>query len=133
MNYLLLYKLYTIYYIWYIFWNYLFTFCGYIVFVPFLWKMQKDARYATIKDLVSKGYINSLREIFEKELISRSKVARDLGLNPVRFSRNLLNPSRFILKDLYALADLMEIEGIKVLQLVDVDRLTNSKTSRKKG
>jgi hypothetical protein len=91
--------------------------------------MSKDTRYNTIQDLILKGYITSLREIFEKELISRSKVARDLGLNPGRFSRNLLHPERFVLKDLYALAALIEIEGIKILQLVDAD---HSKTKKKK-
>lgn len=83
--------------------------------------MAKDTRYSTICDLISKGYIKSLREIFEKELISRSKVARDLGLNPGRFSRNLLHPERFVVKDLYALADLLEIEGIEIFKLVDFD------------
>jgi hypothetical protein len=94
--------------------------------------MSKDTRYNTIHDLIVKGYISSLREIFEKELISRSKVARDLGLNPGRFSRNLLHPERFILKDLYALAELLEIEGPAMLQLVDADYQANQKKSKKK-
>jgi len=95
--------------------------------------MANDTRYSTIRDLILKGYIKSLREVFEKELISRSKVARDLGLNPARFSRNLLHPERFVLKDLYALAELIEIEGIQVIQLVDVDYLKDKKGKKKKG
>jgi hypothetical protein len=84
-----------------------------------------------ISDLISKGYIKSLRDIFEKELISRSKVARDLGLNPARFSRNLKEPERFILRDLYSLADLIGIKGIEILHLVDPD-MTKSKRGKKR-
>ena len=93
--------------------------------------MVNDPRYTTIRDLILKDYIKSLREIFDKELISRSKVARDLGLNPARFSRNLLHPERFILKDLYKLADLLGMPGIQVIQLADAD-YSKSKKVRKK-
>ena len=88
---------------------------------------EKDTRYLTIQDLILKGYITSLTEIFDKELISRSRVARDLGLNPARFSRMLLTPEKFILKDLYAFAGLLDIDRIKVLQMVDSDYEANQK------
>ena len=94
--------------------------------------MSKDARYKTIQDLILKGYITSLSEIFEKELVSRSKVARDLGLNPTRFAANLKHPERFILKDLYAFADLLEIERMALLQLVDNDYHTSQKQKTRK-
>ena len=94
--------------------------------------MSKDARYKTIQDLILKGYITSLREIFEKELISRSKVARDLGLNPGRFTRNLQHPERFILKDLYAFAELLEIERMAVLQLIENDYQSTHKQKTRK-
>ena len=92
--------------------------------------MSADPRYIMISDLISKGYIKSLRDIFEKGLISRSKVARDLGLNPARFSRNLKEPERFILRDLYSLADLIGIKGIEILHLVGAD-MTKSKRGKK--
>jgi hypothetical protein len=94
--------------------------------------MANDIRYITIRDLISKGYINSLTEIFEKELISRSRVARDLGLNPGRFTRNLQHSERFILKDLYALANIIGIENMTILQLVNKDYEANQKKSKKK-
>lgn len=94
--------------------------------------MSKDARYTTIQDLILKGYITSLREIFEKELISRSRVARDLGLNPGRFTRNLQHPERFILKDLHAFAALIGIENMAIMQLVNNDYEANQKKSKKK-
>jgi hypothetical protein len=94
--------------------------------------MSKDTRYATIQDLILKGYITSLREIFEKELISRSRVARDLGLNPARFSRMLQNPERFILKDLYAFAALLDVDRMTFLKLVDSDFEANQKKVKKK-
>jgi hypothetical protein len=94
--------------------------------------MSKETRYTTIQDLILKGYISSLTEIFEKELISRSKVARDLGLNPARFTRNLHHPERFILKDLYALAALIGIENMTILQLANTDYEANQKKSKKK-
>jgi hypothetical protein len=94
--------------------------------------MPKDTRYITIQDLIAKGYIKSLTEIFDKELISRSKVARDLGLNPARFSRNLQNPEKFILKDLYALATLLGVDGMIILQLVNNDFDSTQKKIKKK-
>ncbi len=94
--------------------------------------MSKDARYKTIQDLILKGYITSLREIFEKELVSRSKVARDLGLNPTRFAANLKHPERFILKDLYAFAALLDIERMVLLQLIDNDYQASQKSTKKK-
>ena len=97
--------------------------------------MSKDNRYITIQDLILKGYIRSLTEIFEKELISRSKVARDLGVNPGRFTRNLKAPERFILKDLYALAVLIGIDNMTILRLVnsDYENAKKSKGKVKKG
>jgi hypothetical protein len=94
--------------------------------------MPKDTRYITIQDLILKGYIKSLRDIFDKELITRSKVARDLGLNPSRFSRNLKEPERFILKDLYSLADLIGIKGIEILHLVDADMVKPKRGKKSK-
>lgn len=93
--------------------------------------MANDPRYSTIRDLILKGYLKSLQEIFEKELISRSKVARDLGLNPTRFSNNLLHPERFTLKDLYNLAELVDVDGIQILQLVDADYVKNKKPRKR--
>lgn len=90
-----------------------------------------DSRYSTIKDLINKGYIISLREIFEKELISRSRVARDIGVNPTRFSRNLLSPEKFVLKDLYAFAKLLDINRLVLLGVVDKDYDNPPKTKPK--
>jgi hypothetical protein len=94
--------------------------------------MANDPRYTTIRELIADGYIKTLRGIFDKQIISRSKVARDLGLNPARFSRNLKEPSRFILKDLYSLADLIGIQGIDVLRLVDADIPKPKRTKKTK-
>jgi hypothetical protein len=93
--------------------------------------MSKDTRYATIQDLILKGYISTLNEIFEKELISRSRVARDLGLNPARFSHTLKNPERFILKDLFAFAALLDVDRLTILKLVDNDYEANQKAKPK--
>jgi hypothetical protein len=96
---------------------------------------EKDTRYTTIKDLIEQKFVTSLSQIFDRQLISKSRVARDLGLNPSRFSRNLKNPGRFILKDLYALAKLLEIDGITILTLVanDYEALQKGKPRVKKG
>jgi len=93
--------------------------------------MSKDTRYITIQDLILKGYISSLTEIFEKELISRSRVARDLGLNPARFSRTLKSPERFILKDLYAFAALLEVDRLTILKLANNDYEATQKVKTK--
>jgi hypothetical protein len=97
--------------------------------------MERDVRYNNIHDLILKGSIKSLREVFTRELIKRSKVAKDLGLNPVRFTRNLEKPEKFILKDLYTLAALIGVENMVLLEMIDNDykETLKAKTKPKKA
>jgi hypothetical protein len=48
-----------------------------------------------------------------------SVVARDLGINNVRFSKLINNVELFVLKELYRLAENIEIERKILLDLVD--------------
>jgi hypothetical protein len=92
--------------------------------------MAKDRRYTTIKNLITGGYISSFREIFDT--LPKSVVARDLGLNNVRFSRLIENVEKFVLKDLFQLAGLLEIEEMVLLNLVLRQHMAKKKTRIKK-
>jgi hypothetical protein len=71
--------------------------------------MAKDRRYTRVKHLIDGGYIKSFQDIFV-DGIPKSVVARDLGINNVRFSKQINNVELFVLKELYRFAEFIEIE-----------------------
>jgi hypothetical protein len=92
--------------------------------------MAKDKRYTTVKNLISGGYIKSFQEIFDT--IPKSVVYKDLGINNVRFNNLLNNVDQFILKDLFRIAALIEIDEKAILDLVYI-QYSQGKKARKKG
>jgi hypothetical protein len=93
--------------------------------------MTKDKRYTTVKNLISGGYIKTFREIFDT--IPKSVVARDLGINNVRFSSLLNNIQKFIVKDLFRIAELLEVDEKAVLDLLYNQYISEKKTRKKKN
>jgi hypothetical protein len=89
--------------------------------------MAKDRRYTTIKYLIVDGHIKSFRDIFND--LPKSVVARDLGINNVRFSKLINNVELFVLKELYRFAEFIEIEHKILLDLVD-QQYTESKKKK---
>ena len=89
--------------------------------------MVQDKRYSTVKYLIDSGYITSFSQIFES--IPMSVVANDTGSNYVRFKRLAENPTRFRLKDLVILANLIGIPEMKIISLI---MGSPSKNKRKK-
>jgi len=78
--------------------------------------MAKDRRYITVKNLIAAGYIKSFREIFDT--LPKSVVARDLGMNNMRFSRLMDNVDQFLLKDLFRFAAYLEIDELVLINLI---------------
>lgn len=93
--------------------------------------MTKDKRYQTVKHLISSGYIKTFTEIFDT--IPKSVVYKDLGMNSVRFNTLLRNVDKFMLKDLFRIAALIEIEERVMLELILGDHETQRKRKGKKG
>lgn len=74
-----------------------------------------DKRYKTVKILIDNNHVKTLVEIFDT--IPRSVVAQDFGTNFTRFDRLINNPELFRLKELYVLAQLFDVEEVKMVQL----------------
>lgn len=88
--------------------------------------MAKDKRYNTVRNLILGGYLKTFNEIFDT--LPKSIVAQDLGMNSTRINRVIDNNGRFFVDDLFALAALLDVPEIKVMELV-----CNQHTADKKG
>jgi hypothetical protein len=78
--------------------------------------MAKDRRYTRVKHLIAGGHINTFQEIFSD--IPKSIVARDLGINNIRFTKLISRVDRFVIKDLFRIAELIEIDEAVILKLL---------------
>ena len=78
--------------------------------------MVKDKRYKTVNYLISGGFIKSFTEIFDS--IPKSVVYKDLGMNNTRFNHLMDNVEDFVLKDLFKIAELIEIDEKVILDLI---------------
>lgn len=76
----------------------------------------KDPRYAQAKALFETGFYKQFRDMFTT--IPKSVVARDMGMNNIRFSSLINNVDNFVIKDLVRLADLMEVDHQAFLKWV---------------
>lgn len=95
--------------------------------------MEKDVRYRTIKKLIQTGDITTLIEIFEKEIITKTKVRKDLGIHNERFNKLLSHPNKFLLDDLFRLAELLELDEKTVVDLAMNQWQKGNKALKKKN
>ncbi len=93
--------------------------------------MAKDRRYELIVPMVSAGRIHHFRDLFH--FIPKTIVARDLGINNVRFTRLIDDLEGFTLKDLLRLAALMEMETALLLRLILDQHAAEKKNKRPKS
>jgi hypothetical protein len=93
--------------------------------------MAKDRRYNTVKNLILGGYIKTFSEIFDT--IPKSVVAHDLGFNYVRMNNLIRDVERIIIKDLFKLASLIEIDEMDIMRLVYNQYSFDKKNKRKKS
>jgi hypothetical protein len=90
--------------------------------------MVKDRRYSTLKKLLASDQLNSFQEIFD--IIPKSVVARDLGMNNMRFSKLMNDLGRFTLEDLHRMADFIEVDGTTMVMLADKQFMANKKRKK---
>ncbi len=91
--------------------------------------MTKDKRYKTIKNLIESGHIALFREIFDT--LPKSVVYKDLGMNNDRFTNLMNNVELFLLNDLFRIADLIETEKRKILEVVYNQYLADNKNIKR--
>jgi len=93
--------------------------------------MPKDVRYNTVKKLIQTGDIKLFRDIFEKETITKTTVRKDLGIHNQRFNKLLDHPNKFVLDDLFRLAELLELDEKSVVDLA-INQWQHEKKNLKK-
>lgn len=81
--------------------------------------MAKDKRYEIIKHLLLADHIHSLSEVFE--ILPKTVLARDLGINYQTFKKIIRYPERFTLKKIYQLASLIEVDRWKAIKLIHIE------------
>lgn len=91
---------------------------------------MKDRRYNTVGKLIRSNEIKNFDEILDT--IPKTRLALDLGINPERMNRLLANVELFVVKDLFALAELLEVDTIAVLHLVNNQYAVDKKSKKKK-
>ncbi|MBN9385632.1 MAG: hypothetical protein J0H74_33065 [Chitinophagaceae bacterium] len=92
--------------------------------------MVRDRRYKNVKNLISGGYVTSFREIFD--IIPKTVVARDLGMNNNRFSELMANVEKFVLKDLFLIASFIDIDEKTLINLILQQHQLDKKIKKKK-
>lgn len=79
----------------------------------------KDQRYKYVRSIWVAGDLTSFAEMFN--VIPRSTVATDLGLNYDRFSKKVLNPQLLTYREIWRLSDLTGIDFRSLSELVVSD------------
>lgn len=92
--------------------------------------MVKDSRYTLVKDQISLGRLKTLRDIFG--IIPKTVVSKDMRIHNQRFNDMLYDVSLFVLKELYELAALIEVDGKIILDLAHQQYLLDQKNKIKK-
>jgi hypothetical protein len=79
-------------------------------------KEVKDTRYLAAKSYIESGNIKSFKEIFD--IIPKSIIVRDSGINFVRLRNKITHPDKFTVKDIQALSRLVDIDSRKLYDLI---------------
>lgn len=75
-----------------------------------------DLRYVKTKIGIESGKVNNLNDIFK--IIPVSHIANKININPVRFNAKIKDPSTFRICELQALAKLINVEFLTLLNLI---------------
>jgi hypothetical protein len=78
--------------------------------------MAKDKRYNTVKNLIAAGYIKSFSEILET--VPKTVVAHDLGMHHQTFAKLIKCPEKFVFKDAFRIASLIEVDDRDIINLI---------------
>ena len=85
---------------------------------------MKDKRYVIAKNLITTGYVRSFSDLFE--IIPKTVIVTDLGMNNRRFSRLITNVENFLLYDVFRMAALLEISEPEMVNLIYVQYRTDN-------
>ena len=72
--------------------------------------------------------MHSFGEIFD--IVPKSVVARDLGINNMRFSKLINQPALFSLKDTFRFAALLEVDDMVLISLIYSQIQANKKSKK---
>lgn len=78
--------------------------------------MLTDKRYTTAKKLISGGYLQSFREIFD--IVPKSVMVADLRMNSARFTKLMYRVQGFKLSDIFRIAKLLDVDERQILLLI---------------
>jgi hypothetical protein len=90
--------------------------------------MAKDKRYATVKNLITGGYIKSFSEIWDT--LPKTVVARDLKKHHQTFSKLINSPEKIKFEEAIEIASLIEIDGIQIINLIYTQIDPDKKTKK---
>jgi hypothetical protein len=76
----------------------------------------KDRRYNALKAYIDSGEMKNFTEMFD--IVPRSVVVRDSGINYTRLINKIKGPEKFTVKDIFILAQLIGVESQKIYQLI---------------
>lgn len=85
----------------------------------------KHKNYDTAKLLIEGNQIKRLSDVFSH--LTKSVVAKDLGINYIRFEKILKNTGGFKLDELYSLAALIGVDEKIIIELAHQDHLHTKK------
>lgn len=80
--------------------------------------------------MITGGHVDSFREIFEH--VPKSVVARDLGMNNMRFTRLINHVEQFVVDDLFRFAAFLEMDNMILLEMVNRQYWADKENRRKR-
>jgi plasmid maintenance system antidote protein VapI len=98
----------------------------------FLWLMDRDQRYKTVKVMIETGNVTEFQHMFNH--IPKSVVAHDLGTNNNRMTRLISRVEQFTLDELHRISKLVDIDFKIFLNLAATQMVNamNEKKNKKK-
>lgn len=80
--------------------------------------------------MITGGHVASFREIFEH--VPKSVVARDLGMNNMRFTRLINHVEQFVVDDLFRFAAFLEVDNMVLLEMMNRQYWADKESRRKR-
>ncbi|WP_142683851.1 hypothetical protein [Chitinophaga polysaccharea] len=90
--------------------------------------MAKDKRYNAIKELIERGGITDFNKIFD--IMPPSTMARHMGINYNNFTKRQADCSRFTVKEIMKMAELIGVDDLVVATLIIKATKSQGKKSR---
>jgi hypothetical protein len=92
--------------------------------------MVRNTRTDIVKPLIVSGHIQEFKDIFI--YLSKTQVAKDIGIGFNRFNKFLGKVQDMKLSDLYLLSTYFEIDAAKMFELINNQNNATKKGIRKK-